>query len=79
VISLPQANSGHVLSSEDQRLVWALATLMLDVTGAYGDAVADFLVQRKLTDLPSDEPRSSGSPSPAARKDHLAWNRRDQR
>ena len=58
--SAVQASNGHVdprlaaLTSEDQRLVWTLATLMVDVCNVFGDTVAHFQTE-KLTALPNDE------------------------
>jgi hypothetical protein len=55
-----QASNGHVdprlasLTPEDQRLVWTLATLMVDVCDAFGEAAARFQTN-KLAALPQDE------------------------
>ena len=55
-----QASNGHVdsrlaaLTPEDQRLVWTLATLMVDVCDLFGETVAKFQTE-KLAALPQDD------------------------
>ena len=55
-----QASNGHVdprlasLTPEDQRLVWTLATLMVDACDAFGETLAPFQTE-KLSALPNDE------------------------
>jgi hypothetical protein len=58
--SIVQASNGRVdprlaaLTPEDQRLVWTLATLMIDATDAFGETVARFQTD-KLDALPNDD------------------------